>query len=156
VKTIFPRVEGSNLEKENISIPEGLEGRSNIVIIAFKRYQQFLVNQWASVLADMQKEYPFFEFYELPTLAWGYKGMSFVIDGGMRAGIPNKRTREKTITLYLNKSKFKKQLDIPSEETIYLYLLTKDGEIIWQEKGRPNKGKVKRLEEALQAFQKES
>jgi len=97
----------------------------------------------------LEDRYPKFRFYEIPTLSNGYKIMRFMIDGGMRAGIPDKRVRKRTITIYINKSKFKKQLNITSEDTIYLFLINKKGEIIWRSEGEFNPIKAKVLEDKL-------
>ena len=61
--------------------------------------------------------------------------MRFMIDGGMRAGIPDRSVRERTITLYTNKPLFEKNLNIKSEDTIYLFLIRKNGEILWRSEG---------------------
>ncbi|MBD3191264.1 MAG: hypothetical protein GF308_11500 [Candidatus Heimdallarchaeota archaeon] len=147
--TIFPEIEGSNLEGQKYCLPNDLEGELNLVIIPFQRYQQYLVNEWGNYLTELVKKYPNLEFYEIPTLARGYKLVRFMIDGGMRAGIPNKRTRERTITLYTNKGKFKEQLEIDSEDTIYLFLITKKGKILWREEGNITNEKTKDLESVL-------
>ena len=44
----------------------------------------------------------------------------------MRAGIRDNRIRNRTITAYLDKEQFRKDLDIPDEETIYWFLVQKD------------------------------
>jgi hypothetical protein len=54
----------------------------------------------------------------------------------MQAGIPDINARERTITLYLNKKTFRKELDIPDEKTIYILLINKKGEVIWRTQGR--------------------
>jgi hypothetical protein len=41
----------------------------------------------------------------------------------MRAGIPNPLTRERTITLYLQKPAFMQSLEMEDEEHIYILLL---------------------------------
>jgi len=72
--------------------------------------------------------------------------MRFMIDGGMKAGIPSLETRQRTITIYINKNKFKRKLGIKTEQTIYIYLLKND-EILWQETGELTEEKIKSLED---------
>lgn len=146
---IFPHVSGTNLEGKKFSLPQDLEGELNLVIIPFQQYQQILVDSWSNFLLSLQSKYPFFAFYELPILSFGYLPSRFLIDGGMRAGIADKKTRERTITLYLNKSNFRKLLDIKTEDTIHLFLITKDGTIHWKTDGEITKFKQKKLEEIL-------
>jgi len=146
---MFPQVSGQNLEFENFDLPYSLKGELNLVIIPFRRWHQDLVDEWSLYLNILEDRYPKFRFYEIPTLSNGYKIMRFMIDGGMRAGIPDKRVRKRTITIYINKSKFKKQLNITSEDTIYLFLINKKGEIIWRSEGEFNPIKAKVLEDKL-------
>jgi hypothetical protein len=75
-----------------------------------------------------------------------------MIDGGMRAGIPNTQVRERTITVYTDKSKFKKALEIPNEKTIYLFLVNKKGEILWRESGVYDDSKAEELTDYLNNY----
>jgi hypothetical protein len=75
--------------------------------------------------------------------------MRFMIDGGMRAGIPDRSVRERTITLYTNKPLFEKHLNIKSEDTIYLFLIRKDGEILWRSEGEFDADKGEELTRTL-------
>jgi hypothetical protein len=72
-----------------------------------------------------------------------------MIDGGMRAGILDERKRERTITLYINKRKFRNKLDIPTENTISIFLLNREGDILWRCQGELNDKKSSELEKVL-------
>jgi hypothetical protein len=146
---MFPEIVGSNLENKEYLIPQDLAKEINLVIIAFKRFQQLSINQWVLHLEKLQKKYPNFEFYELPVLAQRNRPIQFWIDGGMRAGIADRRTRERTITIYINKQKLKEPLKIKSEDLIHLFLITRKGDIIWQEKGDISIEKLQNLENVL-------
>jgi hypothetical protein len=146
---IFPNVSGKNLEFENFNIPYDLEGDLNLMIIPFKQWHQNLVNQWSFFLNTVESEFLNFRYYEIPTLSYGYKLMRFMIDGGMRAGIPDKGVRKRTITLYLNKNEFRKSLEIPSEKTIYLFLINKKGDILWRSEGEYTPTKAKELKDIV-------
>jgi hypothetical protein len=91
-----------------------------------------------------------FDFYELPTI----RKMNFivrrVIDGGMRGGIPSRDTRGRTITLYIDKAPFKEALGIPTEDTLYLFLVDREGTILWRESGELSDEKAASLESALE------
>ena len=62
---------------------------------------------------------------EVPTIRKTNKLNEIYLDGVMRAGIRDDRIRNRTITAYLNKEEFKKDLDIPNEDTIYWFLIEK-------------------------------
>ncbi|TXT62481.1 MAG: hypothetical protein BAJALOKI3v1_570019 [Promethearchaeota archaeon] len=151
----FPEVEGDNLERRHFKLPYDLEGDLNLVIIPFKRIQQSLVDEWTYALHPIYAQYDFLYLYEIPTLSSGYRFVSFMIDGGMRAGIPDRETRNHTITLYINKTKFKKALNINTEDTIYIMLLDKTGEIIWRTEGAVTTEKVEDLTNILINYTKQ-
>jgi len=141
----FPDISGENLEKKKYNIPYDLEGELNIVIVPFQRWHQSLVDEWSAFLNNIERSNRNFRYYEVPTLNSGYKIMRFMIDGGMRAGIPDRGVRERTITLYTNKPLFEEQLNINSEDTIYLFLIRRNGEILWRSEGEYDKQKGEEL-----------
>lgn len=141
----FPDISGENLEKKKYNIPYDLEGELNLLIVPFQRWHQSLADEWSVFLNNIEKSNQDFRYYEVPTLNSGYKVMRFMIDGGMRAGIPDRSVRERTITLYTNKPLFEEQLNINSEDTIYLFLIRRNGEILWRSEGEYDKQKGEEL-----------
>jgi hypothetical protein len=130
IKMIFPEVKGSNLEKKKYNIPQDLEGKINVVTIAFQQWQQGLVNTWVPYLEGLKESYPELYFYEFPAMSRRYKSRRFLIDGGMRMGIPDKKVRARTITLYLDKKRFMKDLNIENDDNIVTFLLDSSGKIL--------------------------
>ncbi len=59
----------------------------------------------------------------------------WMIDSGMRGGIPDPATRARTITLYLDKQRFRQALGLPDEDHIYLLLIDQDGRVYCQSHG---------------------
>ncbi|MFW9768208.1 MAG: hypothetical protein ACFFF9_03845 [Candidatus Thorarchaeota archaeon] len=146
----FPDVVGDNLNKKTIRIPSELKGEYNILLVPFQMWQQSLVDSWVPFLVHLMENNPQFDFYELPTI----RKMNFfirrMIDGGMRGGIPSRDTRARTVTLYIDKTPFKKALEILTEDTLYLYLVDREGTIYWRESGGISDTKSTSLENALQ------
>jgi hypothetical protein len=149
---MFPEVNGENLLNENVSIPAQLGGKLNIVIVAFQQWHQSLVDSWVPYLLSMKERFPEIEFYELPTI----RKMNFLyrsfINSGMRAGIPSEQTRRRTITLYIDKMPFKRDLQIPNEDNIHIFLIDKEGQIFWRSKGPFNEEKGQSLLETSQSL----
>jgi hypothetical protein len=88
-------------------------------------------------------------YYELPTIYEMPSISRTFINEGMRAGIPDQTARERTITLYIDKDEFKSALGISSEDEISLFLVDKQGSIIWRSSGTYMKEKAKDLEAVL-------
>ncbi len=145
----FPTLEGSNLEGKEYIIPKTLDKEYNIILMAFWRSQQKMVDTWAPFLSDLEEKYNNFKFYELPTISFGFMWMKPIIDGGMRAGIPNKNTRERTITIYLYKRSMLSDLEIESQKKIKVYLINREGDILWKSEGYFTEAKGKDLKDTL-------
>ena len=149
----FPSVNGNDLLKNKISLPNDMNSRFNVLIVAFQQWHQGLVNSWVPFLNRLVEQYPDFDYYELPTIREMNWLSQSIIDNGMRAGIPSRDTRRRTITLYIDKELFKKKLEIPDESDIHLFLVTNVGEILWTESGAISEEKSKSL---LHAFKEAS
>ena len=131
----FPVVSGFNLDRKEFEFPRDFEGDLNLVIIPFLQKQQLDVNTWIPAAQELERTYPGLIYYELPTI---YKLPALsrtFINEGMRAGIPDQTSRERTITFYLDKEVFKTALNIKSEDSITLLLIDTQGNILWRDQG---------------------
>jgi len=131
----FPQVAGSNLLRKKVTLPNDLQGELSILFIAFQQWHQAWVDSWVPLARQLEQSFPGVQFYELPVI---YK-MNFFsqtfLNEGMRAGIPNPTTRQKTITLYIDKEEFRQALDIPHEDTIWVLVLDRQGNVLWRTEG---------------------
>jgi len=128
----FPTVTGSNLERQHLTLPRDLEGDLNLLFLAFWRRHQELVDSWLPMANRLQDRYPDLAAYELPVIQSRSKLSQWFIDGGMRAGIPDRRIRERTVTLYLDKAPFLEALEIADDDTIQVMLVDGEGQVVWQ------------------------
>jgi len=147
----FPVVSGYNLNRLEFEFPRDFAGDLNLVIVPFQQKQQLDVNTWIPAAQELERSFGVV-YYELPTI---YKLPTLsrtFINEGMRAGIPDQISRERTITLYLDKTTFKDALDISSEETIFIFLVDPAGNILWRNEGRYSENKVDDLVAIIQDF----
>jgi hypothetical protein len=151
-QAVFPRVSGQNLNRQHYQLPEDFEGEVNLVIIAFQQVHQMDVDTWVPVAREMRSRYPGLYFYELPTIWRMNRIARAMLDGGMRAGIPSRETRQATITLYLDKEPFRRALDIPDEREIVVLLVDNCGKILWRTVGRLTPPKANALQLALEGY----
>lgn len=131
----FPVVTASNLSGREYTLPAGLEGDLNIVALAFQMWHQNEVDTWMPLLEQIERRIPVIRAYELPVLRSMNRLSQWMIDSGMRGGIPDPATRARTITLYLDKERFRRALGLPDEDHIYLLLVDRDGLVHWQTRG---------------------
>jgi len=145
----FPEVTGQNLLGETLTIPSQLEGKVNLLVVAFQQWHIRLIETWVPFLEELIVKYPEIQYYEIPTLRKFNFLSRRIIDSGMRGGIPSPEMRARTITLYLDKSVFDQALAIPTEETIYLFLVDCDGNILWRDQDRYSDEKGKTILNAI-------
>jgi hypothetical protein len=131
----FPVVEGSSLSGTAHRLPSTLAHRLNLLLIAFRQWQQRDVDTWVPLAAELSEQNSDFGAYELPVISRGYRPFAGWIDGGMRAGIPDPAVRESTITLYIDRRDFMQALDIATTSAIVPMLVTPDGTILWRTTG---------------------
>lgn len=131
----FPSVKASNLSGREFALPAGFEGNLNLVAVAFQMWHQNEVDTWMPLLEQMEHKMPATRAYELPVLRSMNRFSQWMIDQGMRGGIPDPATRARTITLYLDKQRFRQALGLPDEDHIYLLLVDRDGRVHWQTRG---------------------
>lgn len=132
---IFPAVKGSNLSGREYALPADFEGELNVVAIAFQMWHQNEVNTWMPLLEQLERRLPSLRAYELPVIRSMNRFNQWVIDQGMRGGIPDRTTRNRTITLYLDKERFRQALGLPNENHIYVLLVDRQGRVYWQASG---------------------
>ena len=121
----FPSIQGNNLNKEKKVVPDDFVDKNLIIIVAFQQWHQPLVDESISLL-ESNGFGDSHNIIEVPTVQKSSKLFEVYLDGIMRAGIRDDRIRDRTITAYVDLDQFRKDLDIPDEETIYWFLVQKD------------------------------
>ena len=148
----LPKVEGSNLARKKMVFPDDFAGETNLVFVAFLREHQDLIDEWVPFVEQLASEFPGLQYYEFPTLPRkGFLYRTF-LNEGMRAGIPDPATRSRTVTLYLDKSDFRKALDIQHEQSMWVYLFDKSGEVLWRAEGKITQDHRKALQGLLSSL----
>lgn len=145
----FPRVTGINLEGDEVALPAGFAGRFNLVAVAFERQQQAQVDTWIAASERLRADRPGLRFYEVPTIFAGNALFRLWVNNGMRAGIPDPDARQRTITLYLDRERFKTALDIADTADIHVLLLDAAGRVLWRTTGPSSDQKLAALRSEL-------
>ncbi|MGD2148505.1 MAG: hypothetical protein PVH41_17555 [Anaerolineae bacterium] len=146
----FPAVTAQNLARETFELPGDFEGEYNLCLIAFRRWHQPLINSWIPLARHLEETHTSFRYYEFPVIRRVHPLYQSFIDQGMRAGIPDRVARHKTITLYTKKAAFRQPLDIRDEDEIHLRLVDRAGAVHWSETGSLTQEAANSLTETLQ------
>ena len=146
---IFPTVTGSNLLREKLTLPRDFKGEFNLLFVAFQQWQQMEVDSWMGLVKELEEKSPDLAYYELPTIQNRNSLFKRFINEGMRAGIPNTKTRERTITLYLDKAEFRRALEMTDEEHIYILIIDRAGNELFRARGALNRDGESALRDAI-------
>ena len=131
----FPNVSGSNLHRNKLNLPDDFEGELIVVLVAFQQWQQRHIDTWLPFVEELEQNFVGLCYYEVPVIRRMNILSRTFINEGMRAGIPNPKARERTITLYLDKVNFRQTLGMSHEENIYVLLLDQQGQVLWKGEG---------------------
>lgn len=149
----FPDVTAKSLSGDRVSIPASSKGKITLVAVAFLRENQGQLDSWLNPFYEKFSHREGFTFYEVPMISSGYKFMKFLIDGGMRGGLPDFKHKH-VVTMYGDVEHYTKTLNLDPRNG-YAFLLDRQGVIRWQGHGYATKemldslfGEVRRLEDS--------
>ena len=145
----FPTVVGTNLASRSMRLPDAFGARLNLLLIAFRQAHQADVDTWLPYADALEARRPDVRAYELPVLSAAYRLARPFIDGGMRAAIPDPAVRERTITLYIDKTAFRAALGLPGEDRIHVRLVDRSGATYWRTDGVWDAAKATGLDAVL-------
>ena len=149
---IFPEVKDDSLANTRVSLPDAARGKVTLIAVAFLRESQSQLDSWLEPFGKKFANNQKFTFYEVPMLAGAYKAMRPMIDGGMRAGIPQEKHKN-VVTMYGDVEKYIKALNLDIRSG-YAFLLDREGIIRWEGRGFSTPETLKELFETAERLAK--
>jgi hypothetical protein len=147
LNTRFPLITAETLAKNKIEFPTDNLGKPSILVIAFEGDAQKIVDTWTNNILKRYDDK--ISYFEIPMIAGTYKIIKNVIDNGMRGGVA-KELHNNVATYYGSLSEYKTNLKMNNKDTIYIYLLDKNGNIVWFEEGFSDENKLNDLDKNIQ------
>ncbi|HEX8970392.1 hypothetical protein [Oryzihumus sp.] len=145
----FPQLTTRDLDGREVLLPAGLPGELTVVLVAFRRSHQALVDSWVPWLEARMATDSRLRVVELPVLALHWAPGRGAIDGGMAAAIPDRAVRRRTLTTYTDVRRVTAALGIADRETITVCLVDRTGRVWWKGSGGFDRAKVAALEAAM-------
>ncbi len=140
---------GRSLDGRSYELPGDLAKPYNLLVVAFRREQQGLVDRWLPWLTRLEQRRTDVAVYELPVLSSTYSPVRWFIDGGMTRGIPDPAARARTVTVYTDVPKVVENLGLAGTGTIAVLVVERSGRILACELGGFEQEKAERLATAL-------
>ena len=150
--TEFPRIQARNLEGLEVMLPDAFTGERNVVIVAFQRKHQSLVDSWVPWLQAQASADPGLRFYEVPTIGRIWAPVRNMIDGGMAKAIGDPVVLQRTLTVYGDVGRLTRPLGIQDRSTITLTVVDRGGRVHWSGAGAFEANTAKGIDAALEAM----
>lgn len=143
-KQQFPEIPAETLSKKQVVFPGVTRGQYAFILIAFKRQTQGEVDSWLDPFVEDFYGMENVTFYEIPMISGNWKWMSSWIDSGMRSGVAQEK-HDHVATYYGPLKGYFDYFNIRDSRTVYVFLLDKQGRVIWRESGPANQKKYEAL-----------
>ncbi len=134
----FVRFSTTTLSGESFSVPDNLTSERNIIVLAFDHKEQKEINRWLRQLQPVSGA----TVYEIPVVADKYKPYRQAIELFMRRQLPGPEYQKNTLPFYGGKNKIQQQLGLADQDGIFVYLIDKEANILWQTKGTVSQQKI--------------
>ena len=133
--TEFPHLAARDLDGRARELPDDFSGASNLVIVAFRREQQSMVDSWVEWFETIAAEHPTLRCYEVPVIATRWSPARRFIDGGMAQAVHTHEARRRTLTIYTDVRRVTDALAIDETDTVTVLLVDSDGRLRWRTTG---------------------
>ena len=130
----FPEITSKSLAGKVVTLPESVKGKVALVCIAFVRSSQGMIDSWAQPFEQEFGKDSMFAVYEVPMINKGWKVLSWMIDSGMRGGIPVEK-HDNVVTFYGDYSGYQETLGMENTNLAYVFLLDPEGIVRWKGQG---------------------
>ena len=119
---VFPSIQGKNLNKRSLTVPDDFSEKNIFIIVAFLQWQQRAVDEVIGQLeaSDVHLTH---HIIEVPVIQQSTWLRQVRLDTLMRMGIRDRAVRQRTITVYLDKKEFQASLDIPNDDSIHWFVV---------------------------------
>ena len=133
-KGVWPSMTGISLMGKEFTLPKDFEKPLNLVVVGFKRRHQDNINTWIEAFRQGDLGKLDIGFFEVPVIYEMEFTQRFFLNNAMKFGIQDEGQKQRTITVFLDRSQFLKTMNM-EEEHIYAVFMDQNGNILWMRKG---------------------
>lgn len=145
----FPSVSGKDLNNTSWTAPAGFPGERTLVVVGFEEEQQVGIDSWFEGM-KVRKPSSGISWIEMPLINNPGMVMRWIINTGMRGGIPSKEVRAHVWTAYTNKKAFMEACGMAVPKNVYALVVDRSGKILAMESGNYSKRGAAVLFKALE------
>jgi len=147
----FPEITSKSLTDRIVTLPGTAEGKVTLICVAFVRRAQSMIDSWAQPFELEFGKDSRFTVYEVPMISEAWKVLSWMIDSGMKGGIPVEK-HDNVVTIYGDYSGYQEALGMEDTNFAYVFLLDPNGIIRWKGQGYASPENIKELIETAKTL----
>ncbi len=134
-QAVFPNISADALNKKHLNLPKDFGGHHNLLLLSFEREQEKEIETWSQLSKDLQKADASFRTYILPVFTRENVLYRWWENSSLRSDVNDPELLDVTVPLYVDKARFRKDLQIASEHQIVALLVDDTGKVIWRSEG---------------------
>lgn len=134
-QAVFPTVTAFNLDKQKITLPGGMEGQIDLLVLSFAPEQQKAVDSWMPAAQAVQHTNFTFRYYEVPVLGHENPVFRWWETSSMRTDESDPESWRWIVPIFVDRQKFLHALGIPSARDVVVLLLDRQGHVLWRASG---------------------
>ena len=133
--TVLPSITAYSLDKQKVTLPSGMEGQTDLLILSFAAEQQHDVDSWLPVAQALQHSNFQFRYYLVPV----FEHENFIFRWWEVSSIRSDQTDPETwhwvVPIFVDRHKFFTDLDIPDAKQVVALLVDRQGHVLWRAAG---------------------
>lgn len=131
----FPAVTAENLARQKVTLPGGMAGEKNLLLISFAPEQQKDVESWLPAAQALQHMDFQFHYYELPVQGRENFVFRWWATSSMRSDESDPESWPWIVPLFVDQHRFMQELEIPNAKQVVALLVNRDGKVLWRAYG---------------------
>ena len=132
---VFPTITSDALDKQRITLPSGLEGETNLLLLSFSREQSNQLKSWTAPAQALQHTNSHFCAYRIPVADRANALFRWWADASLKSEETDPELWHWDVPLYVDKDAFRSQLGIADERSVVALLVDRGGRILWRATG---------------------
>lgn len=132
---VFPQVTAYNLAKQKVTLPGGMAGKTDLLLISFAPEQQKDLRSWLEAGQALQHTNFQFHYYELPVEGRENFVFRWWETSSMRSDENDPESWPWIVPLFIERHAFMAALGIPNEKQVVALLADREGHILWRASG---------------------
>ena len=134
-QAVFPPLTSFSLDKQKVSLPAGMEGQTDLLLLSFEPEQQKDVDSWMPAAQALQHASFNFRYYQLPVFGRENFLFRWWETSSMRSAQTDPETWHWIVPLFVDRQKFLHDLDIPNDKQVVALLVDRQGHVLWRSTG---------------------